>query len=83
MSSNSNKLTNDELRVITRMLDRGDYVVHSSGGGYYWANTDVRGLLIEPVDSDDLYIIQKLAREGRGGVIFERKTFNYEVYKNG
>ncbi len=56
------------------MYNTGNYIVHSSGGGYFWANANVKGCLIEGVNSDNLYIIQKLAREGRGGVKLETKT---------
>lgn len=66
-------MTDKELELTEMMYNTGNYVVHSSGGGYFWANTNVKGCLIEAVDNDDLYIIQKLARERRLGVKHEIK----------
>lgn len=62
-----------EKTLTERMYNTGDYLVHSSGGGYFWANANVNGCLIEGANSDDVQILQRLAREGKGGVKYERK----------
>lgn len=66
-------MTEDEKRVVKRMYDTGDYLIKGFGG-FFWANTNINGCLKEAASSDDVYIIQKLARENRGGIILEIKT---------
>lgn len=68
-------MTEEEIKVIKRMYDTGDYLVKGVGG-YFWANTNISGCLKEAASSEEVYIIQKLAREGRGGVIHETKRIS-------
>lgn len=70
-------MTDDEKRITQMMYNTGNYLV-SGTGGYYWANTNHPGCLIEPANSEDVYIVQKLAREHRGGVVKESKTIRYD-----
>ncbi len=67
-------MTDEKLKIIKRMSDTGDYVVRGTGG-HFWANESHRGCLIETCSSEEVYIIQKLAREG-GGIIHETKRMS-------
>ena len=66
-------MSEEETKIIKRMSDTDDYVVRGTGG-HFWANESHRGCLIETCYSEEVYIIQKLAREGRG-IVMETKSF--------
>jgi len=67
-------LNSKEKKLTEMMYNTGNYLVAGTGA-FFWANTNHKGCLIEAANNEDIYIIQKLAREHRGGVILETKTF--------
>ena len=68
-------MSEEECQLTQRMYNTGDYLIKSTSGNYFWANTNISGCLKEAASSEEVYIIQKLAREGRGGVIHETKSY--------
>lgn len=65
-------MTDEEKAITLRMYNTGDYLVKGVGG-FFWANVNVSGCLKEAASSEEVYIIQKLAREGRGSIVIETK----------
>lgn len=49
--------------VLKRMVETGDYVVIGTGN-YFWANTKVRGCLIEGLSGDEKNDLFRLERIG-------------------
>lgn len=71
-------MTKFERELTSRMWNTGDYLVSGAGGGYWWANENHRGCLIEAASSEEVACIQKLSREHRGGIVNETKTHRFE-----
>lgn len=65
-------LTSDEQSVVNRLKDTGDHMVRGTGA-YYWANNNHPGCLKEAATSEEVFAIQTLARERRGGVKLDVK----------
>ena len=70
-------MTKEEHRITDYMYNTGNYLV-AGVGAYYWANNNHKGCLIEAASSADIAIVQKLAREGRGGMLLETKTMPHD-----
>ena len=49
--------------IWKRMSDTGDYVVIGKGG-WFWANVNVKGCLIETLSSDEVQSILRLVSFG-------------------
>ena len=49
--------------ILKRMFETDDYIVQGTGG-YYWANVNVKGCLIEAVSSEELTDIFRLSDAG-------------------
>lgn len=60
-------------KLTSMMYNTGNYVVRGTGG-WFWANESHRGCLIEACSSEDISMLQILARENKLGVIYETKT---------